>query len=36
MIDMVGGADAFGSRGTTGLERIQAFVKGYKGGLSAC
>ena len=36
MIDIVGGADAFGSRGTTGLERIQAFVKGYKGGLSAC
>ncbi len=36
MIDIVGGADAFGSRGSTGLERIQAFVKGYKGGLSAC
>ena len=26
----------FGERGATGLDRIQAFVKGYIGGLSAC
>lgn len=27
---------AFGARGTTGLQRIRAFVKGYNGGLHAC
>ena len=27
---------AFGARGTTGLGRVQAFIKGYKGGLSTC
>jgi predicted metalloprotease len=27
---------AFGARGTTGLQRIQEFVKGYAGGLGAC
>ncbi len=26
----------YGARGTTGLTRIQAFIKGYKGGLSVC
>ncbi|MBE7190643.1 neutral zinc metallopeptidase [Jatrophihabitans endophyticus] len=36
MIDQVGKAQAFGARGTTGLSRIQDFVKGYKGGLSVC
>ena len=36
MIDQVGKPQAFGARGTTGLDRIQAFVKGYHGGLSAC
>ena len=28
--------DAFGARGTTGTARVQQFVKGYNGGLSAC
>jgi predicted metalloprotease len=27
---------AFGSRGTSGLQRVQAFVKGYQGGLPGC
>ena len=36
MLDQVGRAEAFGARGTTGLDRIQAFVKGYRGGLSGC
>lgn len=27
---------SFGERGMTGLDRVQAFVKGYDGGLSAC
>jgi predicted metalloprotease len=36
MLDQVNRPDAFGARGTTGLQRVQAFVKGYRGGLSAC
>jgi predicted metalloprotease len=36
MLDQVGKNQAFGDRGTTGLDRIQAFVKGYRGGLSVC
>jgi hypothetical protein len=36
MLDQVGKQQAFGARGTTGLDRIQAFVKGYRGGLSVC
>jgi predicted metalloprotease len=36
MLDQVGRAEAFGGRGSTGLDRIQAFVKGYRGGLSTC
>jgi hypothetical protein len=36
MLDQVGKSVAFGDRGTSGLDRIQAFVKGYRGGLSVC
>jgi predicted metalloprotease len=36
MLDQVGKPAAFGDRGTSGLDRIQAFVKGYRGGLSVC
>jgi hypothetical protein len=36
MLDQVGKPVAFGDRGTSGLDRIQAFVKGYRGGLSVC
>ncbi|MFN2562081.1 MAG: hypothetical protein ABR571_12405 [Jatrophihabitans sp.] len=36
MLDQVGRPEAFSARGTTGLDRIQAFVKGYRGGLSTC
>jgi predicted metalloprotease len=36
MLDQVGRSDSFGARGSTGLDRIQAFVKGYKNGLSTC
>jgi hypothetical protein len=32
MLDKVGLNTAYGTRGTTGLDRIQDFVKGYKGG----
>jgi predicted metalloprotease len=36
MLDQVGKPAAFGARGTSGLDRIQAFVKGYRNGLSVC
>ncbi len=36
MLALVDRSDAFGGRATSGLERIQAFVTGYEGGLSAC
>jgi predicted metalloprotease len=36
MLDQVGKPVAFGARGTSGLDRIQAFVKGYRDGLSGC
>lgn len=36
MINLVGQDKAFGARGTTALQRVQAFVKGYTGGLSVC
>lgn len=36
MLNEVGRPQAFGARGTSGLDRIQDFVKGYRGGLSAC
>ena len=36
MLNQVGKPQAFGARGTTGLDRIQDFVKGYHGGLSGC
>ncbi|GAB2473050.1 neutral zinc metallopeptidase [Jatrophihabitans fulvus] len=36
LLDEVPQDSAFGARGTTGLERIQAFFKGYGGTLSVC
>jgi predicted metalloprotease len=36
MLNLVGGDDTYGARGTSGLQRIQSFVKGYQGGLSVC
>lgn len=36
MLDEVPQDDAFGARGTTGLDRVQAFIKGYSKGLSGC
>ncbi|MDT4892897.1 MAG: hypothetical protein QOE97_1932 [Pseudonocardiales bacterium] len=36
MLNLVGQDRAFGARGTTGLDRVQSFVKGYQGGLSVC
>jgi predicted metalloprotease len=36
MLTLVGSDQAYGARGTTGLQRIQSFVKGYNGGLSSC
>jgi predicted metalloprotease len=36
MLDQVGQSKAFGDRGSTGLDRIQSFVKGYRDGLSGC
>jgi predicted metalloprotease len=36
VLNLVGQDDSFGARGMTGLQRIQAFVKGYRGGLPSC
>jgi predicted metalloprotease len=36
LLDQVPQSKAFGARGSTGLDRIQAFVKGYRAGLSGC
>jgi predicted metalloprotease len=36
LLDQVPLPQAFGARGTTGLDRVQAFVRGYRGGLSVC
>jgi hypothetical protein len=36
MLNLVGVDQSFGARGTTGLQRVQSFVKGYGGGLSVC
>ena len=36
MINLVSQDSAFGARGTQALDRVQAFVKGYNGGLSVC
>jgi predicted metalloprotease len=36
MLNLVGDNSTYGARGTTGLQRIQSFVKGYQGGLSVC
>jgi predicted metalloprotease len=36
LLDQVDKPQAFGARNSTGLDRIQAFVKGYRGGLSVC
>lgn len=36
VLNLVGRGDSFGARGTSGLERVQAFVSGYTGGLDHC
>jgi predicted metalloprotease len=36
MLTLVNLDQAYSARGTTGLQRIQSFVKGYNGGLSVC
>jgi predicted metalloprotease len=36
VLSVVGLDQAYGSRGTTGLDRVLSFVKGYNGGLSVC
>jgi predicted metalloprotease len=36
ILNLVPEPQAYGARGTTGLQRIQAFVKGYFGDLSSC
>jgi predicted metalloprotease len=36
ILNLVGLPQAYGARGTSGLQRIQAFVKGYFGDLSSC
>jgi predicted metalloprotease len=36
LLTLVGDDRTFGARGTSGLDRIQSFVKGYGGGLSVC
>jgi predicted metalloprotease len=36
MLNLVGLDTAYGARGTSGLQRIRSFVRGYQGGLSVC
>jgi predicted metalloprotease len=36
VLNVVNDDRAFGARGTTGVQRVQSFVKGYGGGLSVC
>jgi hypothetical protein len=36
VLTMVGDPLAYGARGTTALDRIDSFVKGYFGGLQVC
>lgn len=36
VLNLVNEDTAFGARGTTGVQRVQSFVKGYGGGLSVC
>jgi predicted metalloprotease len=36
VLSLVGQDQAFGARGTSGLDRVLSFVKGYNGGLSVC
>ena len=36
VLSLVGLDQAYGSHGTTGLDRVLSFVKGYNGGLHAC
>jgi predicted metalloprotease len=36
VLDLVDLRSGFGDRGTTGLQRVQYFVRGYSGGRSAC
>jgi len=36
VLTLAGQDQAFGARGTTGLDRVLSFVKGYNGGLSVC
>jgi predicted metalloprotease len=36
VLSVVGLEEAYGSRGTTGLDRVLSFVKGYNGGLHVC
>lgn len=36
VLSLVGTEQAYSARGTSGFDRVQAFVKGYQGGLSVC
>lgn len=36
VLAVIGQDQAFGARGTSGLDRVQSFVKGYEGGLGVC
>jgi predicted metalloprotease len=36
VLSLVGTDEAYGSRGTTGFDRVQAFIKGYQGALGVC
>jgi predicted metalloprotease len=36
VLELVGSDRAFGARGTSGLQRVQEFVKGYTNGLTGC
>lgn len=36
VLSLVGTDQAYGSRGTTGFDRVQSFIKGYHGALGVC
>jgi hypothetical protein len=36
MLDLVPLPQAFGARGTDGLQRVEAFVRGYNNGANSC
>jgi hypothetical protein len=36
VLNLVGRPEAYGARGTTGIQRVESFIQGYAGGVAAC